>query len=242
VRIAVISDIHGNRVALDAVLDDLLLNPYDRLVCLGDAVQGGAQPAAVVARLRELDCPVVMGNADAWLLYGDAADIREPTTDRQRAIREWSLTQLSAKDLDFMKSFQPRVEIPLSDERSLLSFHGSPSSYDDLIFPETPEDEVRVMLGNWPHCFLTGGHTHLQQIRRLDDTLFFNPGSVGVAYNRHQPEEGFKFDPWAEYAIFDLHHTSVHLEFRRTPFDIAALIEITVASGQPDSERLREMY
>jgi putative phosphoesterase len=242
VRLAVISDIHGNCVALDAVLDDLRLSRYDRLVCLGDAVQGGTQPAAVVARLRELDCPVVMGNADAWLLYGDAADIKEPTTERQRAIREWSLAQLSAEDLAFMKGFQPRFEIPVSDDRSLLCFHGSPNSYDDLIFPETPEDEVRVMLGDWQHCFLTGGHTHLQQIRRLDDTLFFNPGSVGVAYNRHQPEEAFKFDPWAEYAIFELDLARLHLEFRRVPFDIATLIEITVASGQPDAERLGEMY
>ena len=68
-RLAVISDIHGNCFALDAVLADLRadLEPVDATVCLGDAIQGGPQPAETVARLRELGCPVVMGNADAWL-------------------------------------------------------------------------------------------------------------------------------------------------------------------------------
>ncbi len=69
-RTAVISDIHGNCVALDAVLADLQAHPVDQVACLGDAIQGGPQPAKVAARLRELGWPVVMGNADAWLLSG----------------------------------------------------------------------------------------------------------------------------------------------------------------------------
>ncbi len=67
-RIAIISDIHGNCVALDAVLADLQREPAARMVCLGDAIQGGPQPIQVIARLRELACPVVMGNADDWLV------------------------------------------------------------------------------------------------------------------------------------------------------------------------------
>ena len=70
-RIAVFSDIHGNGLALEAVLADIQAKAPDRLVCLGDAIQGGPQPAQVVRRLRELQCPVVMGNADAWLLTGE---------------------------------------------------------------------------------------------------------------------------------------------------------------------------
>jgi predicted phosphodiesterase len=69
-RTALVSDIHGNTVALDAALADLKAHPVDQVVCLGDAIQGGPQPAGVVARLRELGWPVIMGNADAWLLSG----------------------------------------------------------------------------------------------------------------------------------------------------------------------------
>jgi predicted phosphodiesterase len=66
----VFSDIHGNALALDAMLEDVRGESFDGMVCLGDAIQSGPQPAETVSRLRELGCPVVMGNADDWLLTG----------------------------------------------------------------------------------------------------------------------------------------------------------------------------
>src|SRR6266496_5259634 len=69
-RVAIISDIHGNDFAFDKVETDIQKQNVDQIVCLGDAIQGGAQPAAVAQRLQRLNCPVVMGNADAWLLSG----------------------------------------------------------------------------------------------------------------------------------------------------------------------------
>src|SRR5262245_32177831 len=69
-RIAVISDMHGNDLAFEAVEADIKKQGVDQMVCLGDAVQGGSQPAEIVQRLRRLNCPVVMGNADAWLITG----------------------------------------------------------------------------------------------------------------------------------------------------------------------------
>jgi|SRR5579884_799124 len=88
-RVAVISDIHGNAFALDAVLADMRGQRVDSIVCLGDAIQGRAQPAETVGRLRELGCPVVMGNADAWLLTGRETG-HEGITPAQGAVRQWS--------------------------------------------------------------------------------------------------------------------------------------------------------
>src|SRR5437867_3365106 len=95
-RLAVISDIHGECFALEQVLKDIRRQGIEQVVCLGDAVQGGSQPAETVARLRELHCPVVMGNADAWLLTGTSAE-GEETSEQQRAVREWSLAQLGER-------------------------------------------------------------------------------------------------------------------------------------------------
>jgi predicted phosphodiesterase len=64
-RVAVISDMHGNNIAFETVLADIKQKGTDQIVCLGDAIQGGPQPAEVVQNLRALNCPVVMGNADA---------------------------------------------------------------------------------------------------------------------------------------------------------------------------------
>src|SRR5437588_11443068 len=104
-RRAVISDIHGECFALGQVLKDIRRQGIGEVVCLGDAVQGGSQPAETVARLRELHCPVVMGNADAWLLMGTSAE-GEETSEQQRAVREWSLAQLTESDLAFIQQFE----------------------------------------------------------------------------------------------------------------------------------------
>jgi predicted phosphodiesterase len=247
VRIAVISDIHGNRVALDAVLADLENDSFDELVCLGDAIQGGPQPAEVVTRLRELACPVVMGNADAWLLTGTETGSEPITPERIKQIgevREWSLTQLSEEDRAFIAAFQPTIELPLDDARHLLCFHGSPSSFDDVILPTTSEDEFNGYLAAYLPQILTGGHTHLQQVRRLgaSDSFFFNPGSVGLGYSHNQPEGSFLVNHWAEYAIITANDGRIALEFRRVPFDVAKLTGIYKTSGRPNAQQVVKEY
>ncbi|MGI8855480.1 MAG: metallophosphoesterase family protein [Thermomicrobiales bacterium] len=239
-RIAVIADIHGNCVALDAVLADVRAHAVDQIVCLGDAVQGGPQPAVVVTRLREAACPVVAGNADAFLLSGD--DGNESVTAQQQAARGWSLAQLSEADRAFIAAFQPTVEIALPGDRRLLCFHGSPTSFHEIIFPDTPEDAVRGMLGPYLPATLTGGHTHLQQIRRLDDSLFFNPGSVGFVYNTRQSGGNLHADPWGEYAIVSADEARFSIEFCRVPFDVAEWRRVTLASGIPDAATMAMRY
>jgi predicted phosphodiesterase len=241
-RVALISDIHGNCHALDALLADLRQHPADHLVCLGDAVQGGAQPVETVARLRELACPVVMGNADAWLLTGVETSPTETITERGRITREWSLARLSPNDRAFIATFAPTVELALEGGRRLLCFHGSPTSFDDLIFPETPQEEVARLLGPTAPAIWCGGHTHIQWVRRFGQGFYFNPGSVGLAYDRHQPGEGKRFDPWAEYAVLTSEGDRLALEFRRMPYDAGALIATIRASGHPYAEALAAEY
>lgn len=240
-RIAILSDVHGNCVGLDAALADLQQHPAEQIVCLGDMIQGGPQPAEVVARLRALNCPVVMGNADAWLLSGQATDA-EPTTDQQLAVREWQITRLAPDDRAFIANFQPTVELALGSGRTLLCFHGTPHSFDEVILPSTPDEEFQRMLGPFAPALMCGGHTHLQQIRRLDDTLFFNPGSVGLAFDRQQPEAHFKADPWAEYAVLSYEDGQIGLEFRRVPYHAETIIQAYLTSGRPYADEAAEQY
>ena len=200
-RTAIISDIHGNVLAFEAVLADLSGDSIDGMVCLGDAVQGGAQPAAVVARLRELAPTTVIGNADAWLLTGIETGAEGPPSSYQLAVREWSLAQLSEDDRRYIGGFQPTIEIDLPASKTLLCTHGSPRSFDDVILPETPDAEVRAFLGQIGNTIVCGGHTHLQQIRQLGQTFFFNPGSVSLPFRRDTLETAPVVNPWAEYAV-----------------------------------------
>lgn len=240
-RVAVLSDVHGNDVAFAAALADLAAHPADAVVCLGDMVQGGPQPAETVARLRALGCPVVLGNADAYLLSGDESG-PEAVTDRLRRQRAWSLAHLSEADRAFIAAFQPVVDLPLEGGRTLRCFHGSPISYDDVILPTTPDDVVRGFLGSAPGVITTGGHTHRQQIRPTGaDGFFFNPGSVGFSFH-HGQEPSLHANPWAEYAVLTSEGERIAVEFRRVPFDVDALRHIVRASGIPDADDYTARY
>ena len=243
-RLAVLSDIHGNATALEAVLTDLQHSPAEQLVCLGDAIQGGPQPAEVVAHLRALACPVVMGNADAWLLTGQETG-NEPVSSAQETMRQWSLARLSPADRQFIADFVPTITLPLPNGKTLLAFHGSPTSFNDILLPDTPYEEFARLYGPYVPAILTGGHTHLQHVRRLGETFYFNPGSVGVVYDHRQldhPEAELRLDPRAEYAVLEVSSVRLVLEFRRVPFAADALIQAARAAGSPSSERLARQY
>jgi putative phosphoesterase len=244
-RIAVFSDIHGNDFAFEKVVADIKRAGVDQVVCLGDAVQGGPQPMAVVRRLRRLNCPVVMGNADAWLLSGKDSGREAIPPERlikMEAIREWSLSQLTDDDRAFMAHFKPTITISLDQNLDLLCFHGSPVDFDDVILPAMPEDEFQKFLGAYKKDILTGGHTHAQQIRRNGQQFFFNPGSVGFAYSHYQPDGKFLADRWAEYAILTFDHGRGSLEFRRLPFDGDELMQIYRDSGRPFADEAIAQY
>lgn len=244
-RIAIISDIHGNLFALDHVLADIQKQIVDQIVCLGDAIQGGPQPKETVERLRELNCPIVMGNADAWLLSGVETAPEPPSPERLKvleAVRQWSLTKLNEADRAFISSFQPTITISLDKSLDLLCFHGSPASFDDVILPDASHDVFDKYLGAYTDKILCGGHTHAQQIRRTGKLFFFNPGSVGVVYSHHTATGTLKTDAWAEYAILTVKDGQISLEFRRVPYDVNEMIHIYRASERPYKENAIEQY
>src|SRR5260370_38776747 len=180
-RLAVISDIHGECFAFDQVLQDIQRQGIEQLVCLGDALQGGSQPAETLTRLRELNCPVVRGNADAWLITGQHTSAGEEPSEHQREVRDWSLAQLSQSDVAFVQHFRPMLEIPLEAEQTLICFHGSPRSFDEIILPQMPDDVVRQFLGGYDATLFTDEHTHMQQMRRLGNSWYVNPCAVSLA-------------------------------------------------------------
>jgi len=227
-RLAVISDIHGECFALEQVLKDIRRQGFEKMVCLGDAVQEGSQPAETVARL----------------LTGMSAE-GEETSEQQRAVREWSLAQLSESDLAFIQQFEPTLGVALEGGKTLLCFHGSPRSFDEIILPETADEVVRQYLGGYKATLFTGGHTHTQQMRRLGDSWYFNPGSVSLAYNWELSDFAHRrmwVDPWADYAIVSSEGARLGITFRHVPFDVDKLARIVRASGKPYAEEAIAVY
>lgn len=238
-RVAILSDVHGNAVAFRAMLDDLAQESVDAMVCLGDHAQGGAQPAECLDLLRDLGCPAVYGNSDHFLLTLDPGE--ENVTEAQIQTAQWSQAQLSNEQLDFHRSFAPTVELDLGGGRTLLAFHGTPRSRDEIVGPWTEEAEFRAPFEGVEATVFAGGHTHQQWARRLGEAYYVNPGSVGLPIDHHQSEEDPRADRAAEYAILTAGE-AVGVEFRRVPFDVDEVLRAIEASGMPRPERAARLW
>lgn len=230
-QIGLIADIHGNLIALERVLSELQREQVDQIICLGDVAALGPQPHEVLERLRELKCPVVMGNTDDWYL--------QPLSEGDDELREivgWGLHQLTDADLAYLRSFQPMIKMRLETDQTLLCFHGSPRSYHDVIASTTPVAEVRSMFAGYQAWIMVGGHTHVQMLRRYEQALLINPGSVGLPGVGPEREDLPRNTDvhWAEYAILTLRNGHFSVDLRRTPLDLPALLQVGYASGMPD--------
>lgn len=228
-RIALISDLHGNYVALETVLADLAAQNVDQIVCLGDVAATGPQPHATVERLRALRCPVVMGNTDEWLLDPPAAS-DEP--DMIETIDHWCAAQLTAADRAFLGSFQPTIEIALAPNTTLLCVHGSPRSNIERIEATTSDEQLAAILAEETAHVIASGHTHVQMLRRYHDRLLINPGSVGLAFERTASGE-IRNPPWAEYGLLSCHDDRLSVDLRRVPLDLRAVTQAALDSDMP---------
>jgi putative phosphoesterase len=232
-RVGLISDLHGNLPALDAVLAELEGETLDQLVCLGD-VAVGPYPAETIARLRGLECQTVRGNWDDWLAHGI------PHLDGDHGARlteqgRWWGERLSAADRAYLDALPKTLEV-LFDGGSLYCFHGSPRSHSDVIHPETTDAALREMLGERPEPLLAGGHTHIQFARPYGSAILLNPGSVGLPFERWPPTGGTRVLPWAEYAVLESRDGEVSVDLRRVDYDVRPLLEATLASGVPHAK------
>src|SRR5919108_2900644 len=138
-RIAFVSDQHGNAVAFDAVIADLAHEDFDEVICLGDVAQGGPQPVEVIDRLRELGWRCVFGNSDEFLLTLSFGN--EEVTERILAVGEWSRAQLGDERLEFLRTFEPTIDLDL-DGRRLVCCHATPTSNEAVILPDAPRERL----------------------------------------------------------------------------------------------------
>ena len=209
---------HGNGLGLDAVLGELEDARVDRLVCLGDLVEGGPQPAYCLRRVHELGCAVVLGNTDHWLVHHRfAAD-----DDVRSRLGAWALAQLDEDDRELVRGFAPTLELDLGDGRRLLCVHGTPTSFLDKIDPDASEAELRELLGD--AAALAAGHSHVQWQRRVGDRVVVNPGRVGGPLGgRKLATLRSDFDGTADYAVLTAERDELTVELRCVEYPLEEL-------------------
>jgi predicted phosphodiesterase len=231
-RIAAFSDVHGNALALRAVLADARARGCDLLCHLGDAFSGPLWPGETAALLRDLDAIHVLGNHDLALI---APDEEPPGPGEAFALRE-----LDADTLDWMRGWVRTHAIG----RDLLLFHGSPSKAGHYLLDEAPHGDPRLRstqdiagdLDGHDARVLVGGHSHLPRVVALPDgRIVVNDGSVGLqafvdreggATRRHQTGS-----PHARYAMIELGPVSVGVSILAVDYDWRAARDKAAAEG-----------
>lgn len=221
-RVALISDLHGNEVALQAVLRDIGQRGIDQVVCLGDVATLGPCPSQVIAILAERGYPCILGNHDAFMLdptlistYTDAPPVL--------AAVDWCRSRLTQAELSFLRSFSDRLELELAPDVKLLLFHGSPRSHmEDLLCTASPEKLDEALKGHHAQV-MAGGHTHIQMLRQHRGILLVNPGSVGMPFQEYAAGGPPTLLPHAEYATIEAKDGTLQVSLRRVAVDKAAL-------------------
>jgi putative phosphoesterase len=240
-RIALISDLHANLVALDAVLLDAERAGVDQLVCLGDVATLGPCPREILARLRALGCVCILGNHDEFLL--EPALVRK-YSEHQVVVDsvDWCRDRLTAEDVAFVRGFRRTYEVALEGGGTLLLFHGSVrSNVEDLLATTSPERLDQALDGR-SATVLAGGHTHLQMLRQHRGMLLVNPGSVGLPFREYAQGGPPVLLPDAEYAIVASSPAGVTVELRRVRVAGERLREAVASSDVPLAEMLRAQY
>ncbi len=239
-KLALISDIHGNLPALQAVLRDIRRRGVDQMVCLGDVATLGPHSAEVCALLRETECTCIMGNHDEAALQPRKAATLQIAPPLLPTL-EWNIARLGREELDYLRSFLPVSTINRQSGSQLVFYHGSYRSNTENIFGNTETAVLRETLaeagaGN-NVMLMAGGHTHIPMLRRLGDVLFVNPGSVGCAfYDTPAAGEEPRLLPLAQYAIVQDHKGAISVDLRQIAYDTNAYRSALQQSDLPLKE------
>jgi putative phosphoesterase len=240
-RVALISDLHANVVAFDAVIRDIARIGVDQIVCLGDVATLGPLPGAMIQKLRDLGCLCILGNHDEFLL--DPALIRSYTEAPiiVDAV-DWCRDQLSSNELDFLRGFERGREMSLEGGATLLLFHGSPKSHMDDLLATTPPDDLDRLLGGRTATVMAGGHTHIQMLRQHRGTLLVNPGSLGMPFKEYVMGRPPTVLDHAEYATVESSGRGIRVQLHRVALDKPALRRAVRDCTNPLSPMLLQQY
>lgn len=226
-RIAVISDIHGNLQALEAVLEDIRSRGIGLIYCLGDLIGKGPQPAEAVDRIRECCSVVVQGNWDEFITKNS-----NPTLD-------WHRERLGPERLHYLAALPYSHDLVLSGRRVRL-FHASAKGVYHRVQPWDAIEERLAMFSHTDHILSEGrdipdvvgyGDVHNAFVQHLNGRMLFNAGSVGNPLDL----------PQAAYAVLegrleDSRPGPFGLQLIRVPYDIEGAIRTAEEAGMPDLE------
>jgi predicted phosphodiesterase len=229
-RVAVVTDVHGNLAALQAVLAAIdRRGPYDRLIGGGDFCLNGPDPRAALDLMVERAHALLKGNTDRDIVNHGADD--PDLGAKKRTSIEWTRDQLGDEGIATLDSlrFSHRVDAP--DGSSLLAVHANPHDIDRHIFPDAPAADVRVIIGDIDHRvrILVFGHLHIPYRRQIGKLRLFDVAACGL------PRDGDRRAVWGEFTWSQ--GGGWRGRIHRVEYDYGATVLRMLDSGMPNPER-----
>lgn len=211
-RIAAISDIHGNLYALMKVLEDIDQEKVDLVVCLGDLVGYGPHPNEVIALITRRELPCIKGNYDASVVDGGFTYIRD--THINSFALPWAIEEVRASNKYFLDSLPTKLEYDFEGVK-VEFVHGSPNAINEYLF-EDGTNTTQVM-NNFSGDVLVCAHTHIPSLKNFDKKTFVNVGSVG------KPKIG---RPNATYCILDIKGPNdINVKFKELEYEYKKIVK-----------------
>lgn len=225
-RLAILSDIHANLDALEAVLADIRSQRPDAVYCLGDLVGYATSPNEVTERIRQEAIPTIMGNYDDGVGFDrdECGCAYRTSVEQELGERSflWTKAHTTDQNKAFLRTLHKEIRFEADDKRVLL-VHGSPRKLNEYLFEDRPLSSFQRLAG-WSNAdIIAFGHTHKPYTKTVDNVLFLNVGSVG------KPKDG---DWRACYALLDVETNGV--EFRRVEYDVRRAAGAIRKSALPD--------
>jgi putative phosphoesterase len=227
-QIAVITDIHGNLPALQAVLGRIDALGIDRIYCGGDLVGYGPHPNEVCALIQERGIPTIYGNYD-YAIARDEEDCGcSYVTPHDRKLGqqsvEWTLRHTDQRSKAFMRQLPFDLHLTVGAQ-GLHLVHGSPRKVNEYLFEDKPASLYERLAAGESDELLVFGHTHKPWVRSYGGILFVNCGSVG------KPKDG---DPRGAFAVLREARTGVDVSIERVAYDAEAVAREVAAVGLPE--------
>lgn len=230
-KIAFISDIHGNAVALDAVLRDIAACRADRIVVLGDLCYRGPEPKRALDAIRALGADVIGGNADAWTVRGvRAGEVPDAVLERMNAERDWIVSQLEPDDLRYLEQLPRDWTYAGEAGTAIHAFHATPDSLFEIVPPDAAAETIAAKLTHRREAQLyLYAHIHLPYVRYVNGRCIANLGSVGL------PFDGLA---QASYALVELAGGGPAVTIRRVNYDVEQTAALYREKEYPNAEQM----
>ncbi len=225
-KVALISDVHGNLAALEAVLSDAHRRGVDAIWCAGDLTGYGPQPDEVIKRLRRENVVSIAGNFDRKVLaVGEGKRPKTRTHEKKLAVL-WAWRHLSAGSRHWVASLAEEERFELEGKRLLLT-HGSPAHPEEYVDERTSERRLTELAAIAGADVIISGHSHRPAFREHYGVTFINPGSVG------RPDDG---NARAAYAVLEISPRLFRVTHHRLRYDVNKTV------GEIRRRELPEIY